>query len=128
MKNNKGFTLLECLAVLTIIGILAPLMGRFMINFAKLSIPRSVYTAQSLVAKVIPMSNTCTLVEDTYYAKASGTDTLNIYTNSTCTTSFGSLNRLNNPSWFDENTYTDWWVYSYSGVLKVRLVKYTKGS
>lgn len=128
MRNNKGFSLIECLAVLAIIGILAPLMGRMMINAAKImKMTTRVPVAQTLIARIIPIGSSCTQIDGTYYGRATDSNTLGIYTNSTCSASFGTLNRLDNASWFNELTFTDWLVYSSSG-LKVRLVKYTKGN
>lgn len=130
LNNSKGFTLVECLIVLVIIGILSPLMGKFMINFAKMQSKLSKTTApiaQSLIAKVTPIANACTKIDGIYYGKTNNNDDLYIYTNSSCTQSLGTLNRFNNPSWFNETTFTDWLVYSINNILKVRLVKYTKG-
>lgn len=127
MKTNKGFTLLECLVVLTIIGILSPLIGRLLISSARIMKQSQIPVAQSLIAKTVSVTSSCTQIDGSYYGRSQGSDTLLIYTNSNCSNSFGSLNRLNNPSWFNESTFTDWLVYSSSGQLKVRLVRYTRG-
>lgn len=123
MHNTKGFTLLECLIVNVILGIIITVMMKVMImaNFKIAQINKAVADGNQVVA----VSSTCTKLDGTYYGTAaSDGNTLNVYTDNVCHSSFGTLNRLNNATWVNAATKNLWVVFAAGGQLKLLLVRY----
>lgn len=115
---ERGFTLIELLVCLVILGIVAPYCNSFILKLAKLQ--KLQVQGQS---RVVSVGNTCISLDGIYYTKASGADSISLYTNASCTGSIGGLDRLSNPSWFNETTKSSWLVFSNGG-LKVVVIRY----
>lgn len=152
MKNNKGFTLLEMLTVIIILGIFIPLIGKFVVNITRVtvraekayknlaSIPKTTPSPAPLPPAVapgadqrtyLPTQNKCELLKGAFnstiqwYAKRQATDVVGFYKNSTnCTTGYiGTLTAQSNPTYDDDTTNTFWNVSSAGTTLRVLVRK-----
>jgi len=131
--NNKGFSLLEILACITIMSILFLAFGRMMIDanstagrlMAAVNKASTVYLPNP--AKVMALNTTCQAVDGTYFGKTTDNVTLEIFYDSKCTNELGTLNYTNNASWFVMASATDWLIFrSPSGnTLYIRTIKYS---
>lgn len=121
--NQRGVTLVELLVVVAIIGILVPIMGQLFLNMNKMLIKTQQAQATIPKPRIVSITSNCTLLDGTFYGKTPDGNTLNIYTDSACTHSFGSLGRLSNEAWFNEATNSMWLTYS-STQLKLFVVHY----
>ncbi len=129
--NRKGMTLLEMLVVLILVGIIVKVLASLGVHAAKITMKlnKAISTAQldkPNPAKIVRVQATCNKVHEGYYAKTSDNTTVYIYTNEACSQAsfLGTLNYLDNASWFNEAAMTSWLVYRNAGILKVFLVKY----
>lgn len=135
MNNTRGHTLLELLAVLTIMGILATMSVPFLTMFSKkiaqanaASNKLSTLLAQPApncvpAARVVPITSKCTLLDGVYYGYTTDNNVLKIYTDSKCSAELGTLDRVSNETWFNETTNSSWLVFQ-NGTMKLAVVKY----
>ncbi len=131
--NNKGFTLIECLAVMAIIGILT-MTFTTMLTASNKQIARlnkaillaqdtSVKKPATVMNRLVKVDTTCQYLDGSYYGYTTDNNTLRIYTDAKCKVGFGTLDRLTNETWFNEATKSMWFVF-YGSSLKVFVVQY----
>lgn len=121
--NKKGFNLVELMVCIAISGILSMAMcASFRLANVKIAQLQSL-SGQPFV-RLVALTNSCQLIDGIYYGKASDANTLSLYTNAACTAAFGTLNRLDNSTWFNETTKSQWLLYSSNTVLKVAIISY----
>lgn len=118
LMDRDGFTLLEVLIATMLMGILLAASSSMLVKLASAS------KKYGPAARVISISSTCVALDGGYFGNAQGADTLQIYKAADCASQYiGSLGRLTNETWFNEETRSLWLTFS-NAQLKLLVVRY----
>lgn len=123
--NNKGFTLLEVLVTGMIACGIVWGVQMMLINTAKQT--RLLEQRLAALNKAQPKKYTVVYMDDgkchalttAYSARWYNSSTIEVFTDTKCTKSVGTVGALNNDSFFDDVTSTTWIVSCNPGRLRV---------
>lgn len=138
MLSKRGFTLVECLVVVAIVGIVAASFAPFLARIAALHgrLVRAERQAASTLAELqsfklervavveLP-SGACKAVEDGFFAAPEPGRVVKLFRSADCSGgSIGTLDALSNESYFHGPTGSQWFVSGEQASLKLIIVKY----
>lgn len=122
--NNKGFSLVEALVTIAILSILIPIFtSLFLAANQKITrLTNLVNTPQVSNKVVVTLDRNCQHLDGIYYGLTLDGNTLKIYTDSNCSSFLGTLDRLNNETWYNETTGGMWLVFANTS-MKLLVIK-----